>query len=323
MMNQMTPVRRISDPGAPKNENIVPVTILTGFLGAGKTTLLNRVLYESHGRRLAVIVNEFGELGVDGALVAGAAGSVIELANGCICCATRGQLLSSVRQVLAGDIQLDGILIETSGLADPCPVMDELAHSSLSDHARLDGVIAVVDALNFDRNLDSAEAAYQQIVSADIILINKTDLVDADIPGRIEQGVRHLNAHARVAYCSKCDVPMDVLVGPGYRHGTPLRCSEPASHQHDGFESIVLRIDRPVSPDRLSDWLGALPPSVFRAKGFLRLQGLPGLTEVSAVGTRYALEPAAGQPDDTVTGLVLIGRGMPADALGTSLESCA
>ncbi|MBL0933444.1 MAG: GTP-binding protein [Rhizobiaceae bacterium] len=311
--------------GLPPGAAIVPVTILTGFLGAGKTTLLNRVLTESHGARLAVIVNEFGELGVDGALVGDDASSVIELANGCVCCATRGQLLPSLYRLLADDRQLDGILIETSGLADPFPVVEELAHSTLADHARLDGVIAVIDALNFDRNLDSAEAAYQQIVGADILLVNKTDLVAADIPGRIAKGVRTLNAHARIVDCARCDVPLEILFDAPRASSCAAQRSIEVEHdqRHGGFASAVLAVDEPLSGDRLAAWLGDLPASVFRAKGFVRLQEADGVVEVSAVGTRYVLQPAPRDAAKAVTGLVVIGRAMPIADLRQSLAACA
>ena len=147
----------------------IPVTLLTGFLGAGKTTLVNHLLTECHGRRLAVIVNEFGELGIDGALIAGAAGSVIELANGCICCATQGDLRRALQEVVSTREGLDGVLIETSGLADPGPVIRDLESIRFAQEIRLDGVVTVLDAENFDRNLDSAEAAFQQITYGDVL----------------------------------------------------------------------------------------------------------------------------------------------------------
>ena len=192
---------------------MIPLSLLTGFLGAGKTTLLNRVLSESHGSRIAVIVNEFGEVGIDGALVNGAEGGVVELTNGCLCCATRGQLLVAIHAVLQADPLPDAILVETSGLADPFPVLSELAHSSLVEELQVDGVITVVDSENFDRNLDAADAAFQQITAADILLVNKTDLVEPEIPGLIESGIRVLNPYARVLPCVACDVPLSVLIG--------------------------------------------------------------------------------------------------------------
>jgi len=296
---------------------MTPLSLLTGFLGAGKTTLLNRVLSESHGIRMAVIVNEFGEVGIDGALVEGAQGGVVELANGCLCCATRGRLLVAIHAVLQADPPPDAILVETSGLADPFPVLSELAHSSLVETINVDGVITVVDAENFDRNLDSAEAAFQQITAADILLVNKTDLVGPDIPGLIERGIRVLNPSARVLSCVAGDVPLSVLIGA--RTGAkPLPAD--TGHGHDGFESTVLDAATPLDPERLETWLGALPGDVFRAKGFVRVAPDRNQLTVSAVGTRYRLSPT-GSPG-AVDRLVVIGRNLDRAGLQAGLDAC-
>ena len=297
---------------------MTPLTLLTGFLGAGKTTLLNRILTERHGRRIAVIVNEFGEVGIDGALVAGAAGDVVELANGCLCCATRGQLLKAVHAVLEAQPPAEAVLVETSGLADPFPVLSELAHSSLVERVEVDGVLTLVDADNFDRNLDSAEAAFQQIVAADILLVNKVDLVAPEIPGLIERGLRRVNARARVLPCVEGDVPLPVLVG----HSAPDRAETPApaAHHHDGFEAVTLTPPDRVDRARLAAWLEALPANVFRAKGFVRLAAPDTRVGVSAVGARHALSPAetAGPAD----ALVVIGQALDRAALASGLEHC-
>lgn len=186
-------------------------------------------------------------------------------------------------------------------------------------------MIAVIDALNFDRNLDSAEAAYQQIVGADILLVNKTDLVAADIPGRIAKGVRTLNAHARIVDCARCDVPLEILFDAPRASSRAAQRSIEVEHdqRHGGFASAVLAVDEPLSGDRLAAWLGDLPASVFRAKGFVRLQEADGVVEVSAVGTRYVLQPAPRDAAKAVTGLVVIGRAMPIADLRQSLAACA
>jgi G3E family GTPase len=295
---------------------MTPLTLLTGFLGAGKTTLLNRILTEHHGRRIAVIVNEFGEIGIDGALVRGAEGGVVELANGCLCCATRGQLLKAVHAVLQASPPPEGILVETSGLADPFPVLSELAHSSLVEEVAVDGVITVVDAENFDRNLDSAEAAFQQIVAADILLVNKVDLVGPEIPPLIERGIRVLNPAARVLACVAGEVPLPVLIG--HRGAEPPAPRGP--HHHDGFESVSLAPPEAVDPARFSAWLEALPPNVFRAKGFVRLAGAQNRTAVSAVGSRHSLSPAG--PNAPAGALVVIGQALDRDGLASGLDAC-
>jgi G3E family GTPase len=308
--------------------SVIPVTLLTGFLGSGKTTVLNRVLSESHGQRIAVIVNEFGELGVDGDLVSGASGDVVELANGCLCCATRGQLLKALGQVIAADPPPEAIVIETSGLADPFPVLSELAHSSLLDRVQVDGVITLVDCANFDRNLDSAEAAFQQIVAADLLLVNKIDLVDPSIPPLVERGIRVLNPAARVAQCVAGDVPLALLLGARVaargEAGVPAALAEKGHHHdhgHGGFEAMALDPPGALDPARLSAWFEALPPDVFRAKGFVRLAGQDGLVAVSAVGTRHAFTPAP--PGASRARLVVIGLALDAAALARGLAACA
>jgi G3E family GTPase len=296
---------------------MTPLSLLTGFLGAGKTTLLNRVLSESHGSRMAVIINEFGEVGIDGALIEGAQGGVVELANGCLCCATRGQLLVAIHSVLQADPPPDAILVETSGLADPFPVLSELAHSSLVESVQVDGVITVVDAENFDRNLDSAEAAFQQITAADILLVNKTDLVAPEIPALIERGIHILNPSARVLPCVAGNVPLSVLIGT--RTGAkPLSAN--TSHGHDGFESAVLDTATPLDPELFKTWLGALPRDVFRAKGFVSAAPDRNRLTVSTVGTRYWLSPAGSSK--AADCLVVIGRNLDRAGLQAGLDAC-
>ena len=311
-------------------QTTVPVSLLTGFLGAGKTTLLNRVLTESHGQRIAVIVNEFGEVGIDGSLVEDVAGDVIELANGCLCCATRGQLLDAIGSVTKQAETLDGILIETSGLADPFPVLSELAHSSLTEILHIDGVITLVDAENFDRNLDSAEAAFHQIEAADLLLINKIDLVAAEIPAMIEAGIRRLNPAARVATCAGAKVPLAMLLGSRvttasqervesvFTEGTVARGAH--EHEHDGFESLVLRPHAALDSTRLSAWLSSLPPTVFRVKGLVHLADKTGQATISAVGTRHSFGAARSNVDgDRV---VVIGQGLDPASLTAGLAAC-
>lgn len=293
-----------------------PLTLLTGFLGAGKTTLLNRILTERHGRRIAVIVNEFGEIGIDGALVEGAEGGVVELANGCICCATRGQLLKSVHAVLGAAPPPEAILVETSGLADPFPVLSELAHSSLVERVDVDGVITVVDAANFDRNLDSAEAAFHQIVAADLLLVNKVDLVDPEIPALIERGVRVINDAASILTCVAGKVPLPVLLG----HRDVAPPGTVPVHDHGDFESVTLAPPPAVDHGRLAAWLEALPANVFRAKGFVRLADPPRRMQVSAVGARHAISPA--REDGPADTLVVIGRALDRAMLETGLSKC-
>jgi len=310
----------------------LPVTLLTGFLGSGKTTLVNHILSGSHGRRIGVIVNEFGELGIDAALITGASGSVIELANGCICCATQGDLKRSLRDIAAAGDDIEALLIETSGLADPEPVVVELQSVPIAGAFRLDGVITVIDAENFDRNLDHAEAAFQQIVSGDLLVINKTDLVGPQIPGLIEQGVRKLNAHARFIESVQCEVPLDIVFGIGGHETTSAEHDHHHDHEHDehghhhshdDFDSLSLTLDAPVDGERFTEWLEALPDTIFRAKGFVRFAGNDVPVVVHAVGARRSVEPAPEGINTEGVAMVVIGRGLARSELLNGLARCA
>ena len=190
-----------------------PVTVLTGFLGSGKTTLLNHILGGGHGIRFGVLVNEFGEINIDSRLVARQDADILELTNGCICCAFRDDLLSSVATLLDRIAPPEHIVIETTGVADPGPIAAQLLDPRVQQDIRLDAIITLVDAANFDRNLDQAEQAYAQIVTGDILLINKTDLVSDHAIDQIDSGLRRLNPNARILRGRHGDVDLDLVLG--------------------------------------------------------------------------------------------------------------
>src|SRR4030081_576532 len=192
----------------------IPVTVLTGYLGAGKTTLLNRILSEPHGQKYAVIVNEFGEIGIDNELVVGADEEVFEMNNGCICCTVRGDLIRIIDGLMRRKGKFDAIIVETTGLADPAPVAQTFfVDENVGKRAKLDAVVTVADAKWLKDRLRDAPEAKNQIAFADVILINKTDLVsDADLR-EVEARIRGINPYAKVHRTERCAIPLSEVLG--------------------------------------------------------------------------------------------------------------
>jgi G3E family GTPase len=194
----------------------IPVTVLTGYLGAGKTTLLNRVLTENHGKKYAVIVNEFGEIGIDNDLVVGADEEIFEMNNGCICCTVRGDLIRIIGGLMKRRDRFDAILVETTGLADPAPVAQTFfTDDDVKRRTRLDAIVTVVDAKHIEQRLADSDEAEEQIAFADIVLINKTDLVDAAALKKVERRVRALNPFAKIHHTARCGIALDQILNRG------------------------------------------------------------------------------------------------------------
>jgi G3E family GTPase len=194
----------------------VPVTVLTGFLGAGKTTLVNRILSEQHGKRIAVIENEFGVVGVDHELVIGAEEEIFETSNGCICCTVRGDLIRILNQLRKRRERFDAVLIETTGLADPGPVAQTFfIDEELKEYYSLDAIVTLVDARHLEQELTESSVAREQIAFADIVLLNKIDLVDSAALARVQQRVQGINGTARVLRTRNANVPLESVLGIG------------------------------------------------------------------------------------------------------------
>jgi G3E family GTPase len=192
----------------------IPVTVLTGYLGAGKTTLLNRILSEPHGKKYAVIVNEFGEIGIDNDLVVGADEEVFEMNNGCICCTVRGDLVRILDGLMRRKGKFDAIIVETTGLADPAPVAQTFfIDENVGRKTKLDAVVTVADAKWLNERLKDAPEAKNQIAFADVILINKTDLVSSDELSDVEARIRGINPYAKVHRTQRAKVPLEAVLG--------------------------------------------------------------------------------------------------------------
>src|ERR1700678_2250208 len=192
----------------------IPVTVLTGYLGAGKTTLLNRILSENHGKKYAVIVNEFGEIGIDNDLIIGADEEVFEMNNGCVCCTVRGDLVRILEGLMKRKGKFDAIIVETTGLADPAPVAQTFfVDADVQEAAKLDAVVTVADAKWLTERLKDAPEAKNQIAFADVILLNKTDLVSAAELAEVEARIRAINPYAKLHKTTKCSEPLDAVLG--------------------------------------------------------------------------------------------------------------
>lgn len=295
------------------------IVVLTGFLGSGKTTLVNHVLTEDADRQIAVVVNEFGELGIDAALISRQAGDVLELANGCVCCAGRGDLRRALGLLLAGDRTFTHVLVESSGLADPGPVLDMLASPPYSDHVSLHGCVTVVDAAGFDANLTHAEAAYHQVTSADLLVVNKVDLVEEHIPGLIDGRLRRLNTSADLVHTTHCRVPVDTVMRPRSAQPSGHHLDEHADHTMD---SIALRAAR-LDGSRLRRWLTRLPSDVVRGKGIVLLDDEPEPQVVQLVSGQCSItDLAPGATPPAASTLVLIGAGLDHSTLKGEFDRC-
>ena len=282
-----------SDKASPEK---VPVTVLTGYLGAGKTTLLNRILSEPHGKKYAVIVNEFGEIGIDNDLIVNADEEIFEMNNGCICCTVRGDLVRIIDGLMRRKGKFDAIIVETTGLADPAPVaqtffMDE----NVGAKARLDAVVTVADAKWLKDRLKDAPEAKNQIAFADVILLNKTDLVSKDELADVEGRIRAINPYAKVHKTERSKIAIDqvldrnafdldriLAIEPDFLEGEDEHDHHHHDHDHDhhhghghdhghdhhhhglkhyhdeDMQSVALKTDRPLSPDKFFPWIQKL-----------------------------------------------------------------
>ncbi|WP_258868166.1 GTP-binding protein [Alkalilimnicola ehrlichii] len=318
----------------------MPVTVLTGYLGAGKTTLLNRILSEQHGKRYAVVVNEFGEIGIDNDLVVGADEEVFEMNNGCICCTVRGDLIRILSGLLKRRKGFDGIIIETTGLADPGPVAQTFfVDDDLQRHTRLDAVIAVVDAKHLPQQLETSPEAAEQVGFADVILLNKTDLVSSEELERLEHRIRGINIHTRILRTQQCQTPLEDVLDVGAFDFDRIMTLEPdfldAHHHHhhhhehdDAITSLSLETEHPVHGPRFDTWMSALlqvqGPDILRCKGILNVDGL---------NQRYVFQSVHMLAQGTTTQpwregetrhsrLVFIGRNLDTEALREGFNDC-
>ena len=323
------------------DENRLPVTVITGYLGSGKTTLINYILTANHGKRIAVIENEFGEIGIDDALVINAEEEIFEMNNGCICCTVRGDLIRILGNLMKRKDKFDYILVETTGLADPAPVAQTfLVDDEIRSQLKLDAIVTVADAKFLIQHLDDEKEvgieneAVEQIAFADRVLLNKIDLVSDEERKEVIRRIRLINANAEIIPTTMSQVDLDQVLGVGAFDLSRVLEMEPeflldTEHQHDlSITSVGIDCEGKVSVQKINEWLGWLlgerGTDIFRMKGILNMWGDDRRFVFQGVHMLFDGTPGKpwGDGEERRNRMVFIGRNLDRQDLERRFKAC-
>ncbi|MFN8792445.1 MAG: CobW family GTP-binding protein [Bdellovibrionales bacterium] len=316
------------------NEVKTPVTVLTGFLGSGKTTLLNYILQAQHGKRIAVIENEYGEIGIDHEIVVNADEEIFEMNNGCICCTVRGDLIRILGQLSRKKDRFDYVIIETTGLADPAPVAQTFfVDEDIKKHFQLDAIVTLVDSLHVRQQLESRSEALRQIGFADVILLNKTDLVSPDELPSIRARLRDINSQAEIFETKRSEVALEKILNIGGFDLNRTLEVDPKfltshHHSHSKVGSVGLTLEGWVDIEKFQKWISEIlqtqGPDIYRSKGLIAIPGQP--QKYIFQGVHMQMEGRFGptwKPEEKpLSQLVFIGQNLDREKLQKGLESC-